>query len=130
MVMTKNRRAILQLLQNAKQPLNATQLYHQSAKAFDLATVYRALSYLEKHELVDSFLLTCSCCNAQRYYTAAFEEQHHYFHCHNCHCFIDVSTALTEDLLERYRESYGVAISDYVLTLGGLCPQCQTTSQR
>lgn len=130
MAMTKNRQAILQVLQNAQQPLSATQLYHKSAKAFDLATVYRALSYLEKNAFIDSFLLTCSCCKTERYYTVASDEHHHYFHCQNCHRFIDVGDCLSKEILERYSKRFDVAISDYMLTLSGLCPLCKTASQR
>ncbi len=58
--MTKARTAVLAALETASEPLSATGVSDALAGLCDLATVYRALHWLEEHGSVESFALYCT----------------------------------------------------------------------
>lgn len=131
--MTKARRATLTVMENAERPLSAGEIRERIDIVCDPVTIYRTLHYLEDNGYTDSFVLHCSEHGTERYYTVSEKSEsschhHHWFHCQQCHKFIDLGDCRIEPLIEGYQNDFGLTVTGHTLYLTGLCPQC--ASQR
>ncbi len=128
--MTRARTAIQSILRDADEPLSAASVFRSLAGAFDQATVYRTLHYLEGKGFADSFVLHCAEHGTERYFTARSEasrESHrHWFHCESCHRFTDLGDCQLSAMLDLFESRHGVAIRDHSLNLTGLCAECRS----
>ena len=125
--MTKARMTVLTLLGEATEPLCASEIAGLLQGQFDLATIYRTLHYLEERNLADSFILHCSAHGTERYYSSMEKEDachHHWFHCEQCHRFIDLGGCNLDALLGSYEKENGIVITDHTFFLTGICPEC------
>ncbi len=126
--MTRARTAIREMLSGAAEPLSAASVFRALEGAFDQATVYRTLHYLEGKGLADSFVLHCAEHGTERYFTTRDESargaHRHWFHCESCHRFTDLGDCQLSDLIARYETRFGVRIRDHNLNLTGLCAEC------
>lgn len=120
--MTKARRAILDVLEQAHEPISVADLSKKLADFCDPATVYRNVRYLENKNLATSFILHCSEHGTMRYYTAY--EHHHWFHCEQCHCFIDLGTCAFEREMKQFEKEHGFTVRDHTFYLTGMCQNC------
>jgi Fur family ferric uptake transcriptional regulator len=126
--MTKARMRILSLLKEATKPLAASEIATLVDGQCDMATVYRTLHYLEDNLLATSFILHCKVHGTERYYTETEgigSGHHHWFHCEQCHRFIDLGGCDLEPLLRSYEQKSGVVVHDHTFFLTGLCPDCK-----
>lgn len=131
--MTKARRATLEVLRQADQPLSATEIAQRIQITCDTVTIYRTLHYLEEHGYAGSFVLHCTEHGTERYYTEAKAEgdsraHHHWFHCETCHTFIDLGSCRIKNLLAGYQEELGITVTSHTLYLTGTCPSCTNGS--
>ena len=124
-LMTKKRETLLKMLNESPIPLNAGQIHERLAGELDLATVYRGLKYLEDEEFLDSFLFNCLDRGTERYYTAKGDHHRHFLHCQDCHRFFVMDFCPLEESLGGIEEKYGFKISEHVLTIKGICRECQ-----
>jgi len=127
--MTRARESILQVLKNATQPLSATDVANRTTHRCDQATIYRTLHYLEDHGYAQSFVLHCSEHGTERYYTAIDDDgpitgHHHWFHCQQCHTFIDLGDCRIESMLNGYEEELGLKVKTHTLYVTGICASC------
>ncbi|AEV30006.1 Fe2+/Zn2+ uptake regulation protein [Sphaerochaeta pleomorpha str. Grapes] len=128
--MTKARMAVLALLSEATRPLCASEIAGLVDSQYDLATIYRTLHYLEDHDFADSFILHCSVHGTERYYSSIEKAgacHHHWFHCEQCHRFIDLGGCNLENLLRTYEKENGIVITDHTFFLTGICPECNAS---
>ncbi len=129
--MTRSRSAVLLVLQSAPAPLTAAEVRKITGASMDPATVYRTLHYLEEHGYAASFVLHCEAHGTERYWTALVSESgealphHHWFHCEQCHCFLDMGNCRLEPLLTGLEREYEVVVTGHTLHLSGLCPGCK-----
>jgi Fur family ferric uptake transcriptional regulator len=131
--MTRARKATLTVIQQAEKPLSAGEIRERIDIVCDPVTIYRTLHYLEEKGYTDSFVLHCSEHGTERYYTVSEQSDslcchHHWFHCEQCHTFIDLGDCRIEPLIESYQKDFGLKVTSHTLYLTGLCPQC--ASQR
>lgn len=133
--MTKARAATIDILATAREPLSASDIHTEIGSRFDQATVYRTLHYLEKHGLVDSFILHCSEHGTERYFTArrhvegAPATHRHWFHCEACHRFTDLGECQLDRLVGNFEAKHGIVVRDHTLYLTGLCAHCADKRQ-
>lgn len=129
--MTKNRRAILDILHSAEEPLSAADIYARLGEGADQATVYRTLHYFEDRGLAESFILHCESHGTKRYYTASASAgesapaHHHWFHCERCHRFTDLGGCKMDALVREYERDNGIKVVAHTLYMAGICAKCR-----
>lgn len=131
-VLTKNgyrisgpRRHVMQLLESTTQPMTPLEIYQalsQSGCLLGMVSVYRAL------ELLAQLGLVCVVYNpdGSAGYVAGVGGHHHHIVCQNCHQAI--AFAGSEDLsslIQRVEKETKFKVSDHLLQLYGICPDCQ-----
>lgn len=128
---TRARKAIIEILQQAKEPLSAASVYSALTITADQATVYRNLHVLEDEGLAHSFILHCADHGTERYYTASPEiaegdlAHRHWFHCERCHCFTDLGSCKLSELVAGYEAQHNITVLTHTLYLTGLCSSCR-----
>ncbi len=123
--MTRARKAVLDALRSAEEPLSAAGVIARIGDICDQATVYRALSYLEETGSAESFVLHCARDGTERYYIAAGERHHHWFHCESCHRFIDLGVCRLGRLCDQLEREFDVRVTEHTLYFSGLCGDCR-----
>ena len=129
--MTRNRKAIFEVLLSASEPLSATDVYEKMGDGADQVTVYRTLHYLVDQGFAESFILHCDTHGTKRYYTASAsageneKTHHHWFHCERCHRFTDLGNCKMDALVREYERDNGIEIKTHTLYMTGICAQCR-----
>jgi Fur family ferric uptake transcriptional regulator len=128
--MTKARRTLLAILKEATQPLAANHLIEHPHVTCNQATVYRSLHYLEEKGYIDSFVLRCNGHVAERYYSYRKEDggHSHWFHCTECHCFIDLGECAMEEQIAAWEQHYRFFVCDHFFSLTGICERCKAST--
>ncbi len=127
--MTRAREAILVALDAAAGPVTALELRSSASAEMDLATVYRALRWLENHDLVEAFPFACEIRGVERYYVSKRLPHGHFFHCEGCHRFIPVEGCGAENMIHDLEVKYGFSISSHTLYFTGRCADCGSGGQ-
>ncbi len=122
--MTKARAAILAEIESSPEPLSATGVSERVAGLCDLATVYRALHWLEESGAVESFALYCTEHGMEKYYASRRSAHRHWFHCESCHRFVDLGACKIGELVENLGRDHGVRVTHHTMYLTGLCADC------
>ncbi len=123
--MTKARTELLSVIISSEIPLSAADLHNRLDKQFDLATVYRGLTYFEKQGMVESFSFTCSEEGTERYYYQHRNPHIHFFHCSSCHRFIPLGSCQLQELEGQLEAEHNVSIKEHILYFTGLCRTCR-----
>jgi Fur family ferric uptake transcriptional regulator len=119
------RRLVMQVLESNPQPKTPLEIYQalsQSGQALGMVSVYRAL------DLLTGLGLVCVVYNpdGSAGYVAGAGGHHHHILCQNCHQVI--AFAGSEDLsslIQRVEQETNFRVSDHLLQLYGICPDCQ-----
>ncbi|NBF39039.1 MAG: transcriptional repressor [Spirochaetes bacterium] len=131
---TETREQILETINTVKSPLSAQQVHARCGLDVNLATVYRALHYLEQIDRVDSFTMLCSRDGTNRYFHSKAAPHRHFFHCDSCHRFIPIDRCPVADEIASVEAELGCEVRSHVLYYVGLCAECRTeraeTSER
>ena len=121
--LTQPRLAILRVLQENEHSLTPEEVYRQGKRicsSLGLVTVYRTLDLLAELGLVRRVHSEQRC-----HSYASAGTGRHYLVCRGCHRVIEFPCNGLDDLIENVRRQTGYAITDHLLELGGLCPDCQ-----
>jgi Fe2+ or Zn2+ uptake regulation protein len=122
--LTQPRLAILQVLEENDGGLSPEEV-HQQGKAIcaslGLVTVYRTLALLTELGIARRVHSEQHCHN----YASAGVGRH-YLICQECHRLIEFPCEGLDDLIESVRQQTGYTITEHLLELSGLCPDCQT----
>jgi len=121
---TRARSAVLGALEGSAEPLSAAGVIGLLGGACDQATVYRALDFLEREGLAESFIIHCESRGTERFYSPKRAAHSHWFHCVSCHRFIDVGACGLGPALERIGAGKGVEVRSHTLYFTGLCGPC------
>ncbi|MBF0376412.1 MAG: transcriptional repressor [Desulfamplus sp.] len=117
------RRTILDTVNRSDTPMTAKDIFEIHKKNINLATVYRALGYLEKYDMIKAFTLACSKEGIVRFYHRKIEPHVHFFHCEQCHKFIPVSSCPLASLHNTIT-SEGCIVNTHTLYFTGICKLC------
>ncbi|QQO09320.1 Fur family transcriptional regulator [Breznakiella homolactica] len=125
--MTRTRGQVLDILNRASEPLSAAGVYGLMENSCDQATVYRSLHYLESSGQAESFVLYCQEHGAERYFCSLKNtlSHTHWFHCEQCHCFIDMGSCTITGLIRKFEEEQGAEVRSHILYFTGICPGCR-----
>ncbi|MEL7637705.1 MAG: Fur family transcriptional regulator [Anaerolineaceae bacterium] len=123
--LSEPRKRVMALLESAKVALTPQQI-HQELQQKDcelgLVSVYRTLELLTKLELVTVVY------DPQRNpgYILSTTGHHHHIVCQECHKALEFSGSNDiNELVHRVEEETLFRVSDHLLQLFGLCPDCQ-----
>jgi Fur family ferric uptake transcriptional regulator len=90
-------------------------------KRIGLATVYRTLSVLVEHGIVDAL----SHHDGERCYRLCGPEHHHHLVCTDCHRVVELTDCGIGDWLERVAREQGFVATEHSLEVTGLCTACR-----
>jgi Fe2+ or Zn2+ uptake regulation protein len=123
--LTSKRKALLKILENADQHLDAAGLLKaaQQHMEIDRATVYRTIDLLKREGLIDELDLM-HLRGEMHYYEARTDKEHFHFACFGCGKIEEVSTPLFDELLHRVAKDGGFQIEAARLEIGGYCSVC------
>ena len=121
---TTHRQLLLQILREAKDHLNAKQLFQEAVKRephISLATVYRNLRLFEELGLVDERRLDKAHC----YYEIKRAGEHYHLVCTTCGKVAEFESPAVSRLVDEVQRNSGFAVTRAVLHLQGYCPECK-----
>lgn len=120
--LTKQRRAILQVIQESDGHLTANEVFDAARRllpGISFATVYNSLNYLKNQGLVGEIKFGTDANLYDRKLT-----RHDHALCNNCGKLIDLELTIPNELLEEAASRSKFKPETIELTLRGLCPKC------
>jgi Fur family ferric uptake transcriptional regulator len=121
--LTRPRLAVIQVLEESGEGLSPDEVHQQGkmiCASLGLVTVYRTLDLLAELGLVRRVHSEQRCHS----YACAGTDRHHLL-CHGCHRLTEFPCDGLDGLMETVREQTGYTITEHLLELSGLCPECQ-----
>jgi len=130
--MTRQRRLILQVMDNAEQHLDVDQIFER-AKRIDsgvhLVTVYRTIELLKKQGLIDELDLL-HLRGDRHYYETHGPRDHIHVACLKCGKVREFESRLYEQLKSQIEKDFGMKVTISRTEVGGYCAHCQTLRAR
>src|SRR5215470_10383688 len=126
--MTRQRRTILSLVETAKQHLDASQLLRRARKfdpRIDKVTVYRTLSLLKRHGLVDELDLM-HLEGEKHFYERRPQRDHMHMACLRCGKIMEFESDLFDRLKGQIQRDCHFHIVVTRLECGGYCSNCRS----
>lgn len=123
--MTRQRKAVLEVLQSTRSHPDAAWIYQEVKKkvpSISLGTVYRTLDALVKEGKIQALHTG----GATRY--DAFTDPHPHLVCTSCGAVVDLELEVEPVLEAAQRQNPEVRITGAKLTFEGLCPRCAAES--
>lgn len=128
--MTQQRRAILSVMETASKHLDASQILRKARKLdpqIDRVTVYRTLSLLKRHGLVDELDLM-HLQGEKHYYERRPQRDHIHMACLRCGKIMEFESDLFDRLKGQIQRDCQFHIVVTRLEVGGYCSQCRAQS--
>lgn len=121
--MTRQRRLVLNILNESQEHLDAVTLY-SLARARDpkisLATIYRSLAILKEAGLVQEHRLG----QDHAHFETTQASPHYHFTCIKCGRVVEFETPLVMEAARKLCQSQGLQVLDVQLHFSGFCTQC------
>ena len=123
---TEQREIVLNILLRAQEHLTAEEVYNHVKKEYPnsnigIATVYRALSFLEEVDLIASITFGT---DGQKYESNT-KSHHDHLICTNCGKIIEFMDDEIEKRQEKIAKKNNFKISSHSMQLYGTCENCQ-----
>lgn len=119
---TKRRRAVLDVLESAKLPMAAEDIYSEVIKTvhMSVSTTYRILGALSERGI----LLKNLSQDGKTYYQINNRQHKHYLTCTLCNKTIPIDDCPLDALEEELNKDTGYIITGHHLEFMGICPKC------
>ncbi len=121
--LTKQRKAILDVLENAEIPIHAEDIYlklKEKNMDISLSTIYRNLEMLTKEGLViKSYMMNE---DKARY---ALPDKKNYLICEKCGKIVIIDNCPFDKFKEELKEVHGFDITGHCVEVYGICPECK-----
>lgn len=130
--LTAQRRALIEVIQEASQHLDAAsllQLARKRAPGVDRATVYRTIELLKKFRLIEELDLM-HLEGEKHYYEASTTRDHLHLACFQCGRIEEFTSPLFEHLKAEITAQSGFDIRVIRLEAGGRCRACGSSNGR
>jgi Fur family ferric uptake transcriptional regulator len=121
---TRQRLLVFETLAREPHDATAQEIYarlRQAGEPVGLATVYRTLSLLTEHGVVDELAHrpgeTC--------YRVCGEGHHHHLVCERCHGVAELEACEVDEWLSEAARERGFLPTSHTLEVAGLCADCQ-----
>jgi len=123
---TKQREIILETILNSDTHLSAEDLYNLILEKYPeekigIATVYRAVSFLEDSKLISSISLD----KDTKKFETNFKEHHDHLICIKCNKIVEFVNTKIEKEQEKIANNQGFSLLDHDMYLYGICKDCQ-----
>jgi Fur family ferric uptake transcriptional regulator len=123
---SKQREVIFTTILNSKEHLNADELNAIISKKYPdlkigIATIYRALSFLEEVKLISSIELNS---DGKKFETNS-KDHHDHIICVKCNKIIEFVSEQIEQAQELVAKKNGFELLDHTMYLYGTCKECQ-----
>jgi Fur family ferric uptake transcriptional regulator len=123
---SKQREVIFTTILNSKEHLNADELNTIISKKYPdlkigIATIYRALSFLEEVKLISSIELNS---DGKKFETNS-KDHHDHIICVKCNKIIEFVSEQIEQAQESVAKKNGFELLDHTMYLYGICKECQ-----
>jgi len=123
---TKQREVIFETILNCKKHLSAEDLYNIILERYPdekigIATVYRALVFLEESNLIASISLDK---NTKKFETN-FKEHHDHLICVKCNQIVEFMNDKIEKEQSKIAKEKGFKLLNHTMYLYGVCEKCQ-----
>lgn len=122
---TKQRAIILEILQKAKKPLSANDIFNKAVKIqsnIALTTIYRTLEMLYENDLIIRYRID----EKEYCYELKREKHTHYLICKNCRKKVDLPECPLKELEKNISAKTGFKITSHNLELEGYCDKCKS----
>lgn len=124
--LTMHREEILSIIMKSPVPINAATIHEEVKDRINLATVYRALKFLEKHNMANGFTILCKSQGTVRFYTEKSRHHDHYFHCEECHRFFIFGACKLSESIRNFERDTDNTVHEHTLYLTGMCKDCKS----
>ena len=124
--MTRQRRAILQVMDEAKEHLDVDQILERAQKVDEevhLVTVYRTIDLLKKNGLIDELDLL-HLRGDRHYYESHGPRDHIHVACLRCGKVREFESRLYEQLKEQIASDFAMKVTVSRTEVGGYCADC------
>ncbi len=124
--LTRQRRVILQVMDNAEQHLDVDQILERAQKidaGVHLVTVYRTIDLLKKHGLIDELDLL-HLRGDRHYYETHGPRDHIHVACLRCGKVREFESRLYEQLKEQIARDFQMQVTVSRTEVGGICNEC------
>src|SRR4051794_33152216 len=125
--MTRQRRIILSVVETAKQHLDASQILRKARKFdqhVDRVTVYRTLTLLKRHGLIDELDLM-HMQGEKHFYERRTPREHMHMTCLGCGKVMEYESRLLDKLKKQIQTECRFHIIVARMELGGYCAKCR-----
>lgn len=119
---TKQRIAIIKILENAKAPITAEEIYEQleSKELLNYSTVYRTLNTLSDKGAV----IKTGEPGGKMYFQLKSHHHAHELECVACHKHIVIDACPVEVFSHVINKETGFVVTEHLLQIKGLCAEC------
>jgi Fur family transcriptional regulator, ferric uptake regulator len=124
--LTRQRRVILQVMDDAEQHLDVDQILERAQKidsGVALVTVYRTIDLLKKHGLIDELDLL-HLRGDRHYYETHGPRDHIHVACLRCGKVREFESALYEQLKQQIARDFNMKVTVSRTEVGGYCAEC------
>lgn len=124
--MTQPRRIILEVISSSQQHLTAEGILdqaRQSDRRINLSTVYRTLTFLKAHGLIEPRYFDQD--NHREVFEPAPSTEHYHFTCTQCGQVIEFQSRHIPALRRQLRDEFGAEVNHTCVCVTGLCPDCR-----
>lgn len=127
---TKQREAIFETILNCKKHLGAEDIYSLVLEKYPdekigIATVYRALSFLEDENLISSISVGK---DAKKFETN-FKEHHDHLICTKCNKIVEFVSDKIEKEQEKIAKDNNFKLLNHTMYLYGICEECNKNNK-
>lgn len=122
---TRQRQLILDYVRRGPEHFTAQELFEEISEKFPdigFATVYRFLRKLSEH----SFVTEVRMGGMPARYEWSAKNHHDHLTCVKCSSIVEFENEKIEELQTKIAEQHGFILTDHVLELYGICPNCRT----
>jgi Fur family ferric uptake transcriptional regulator len=126
--LTRQRRVILQVMDDAEQHLDVDQILERAQKidsGVALVTVYRTIDLLKKHGLIDELDLL-HLRGDRHYYETHGPRDHIHVACLRCGKVREFESRLYEQLKQQIARDFDMKVTVSRTEVGGYCAECLT----
>lgn len=130
--MTRQRRLLVQIIQGAERHMDAIMLWRRARDAdpaINKVTVYRTLTMLKRHGLVDELDLM-HLEGEKHYYEARTTRDHFHLACVKCGRIQEFESPLFERLKDEIQREGHFRIQVIRLEAGGYCSRCRGRARK
>jgi Fur family transcriptional regulator, ferric uptake regulator len=130
--LTRQRRVILQVMDDAEQHLDVDQILERAQKidsGVHLVTVYRTIDLLKKHGLIDELDLL-HLRGDRHYYETHGPRDHIHVACLRCGKVREFESRLYEQLKQQIAHDFNMQVTVSRTEVGGYCAECLVATQK